>query len=211
VTGQPVTFTATVAAASPSTGTPTGSVTFSIVGADSSSVSCDGGDTVALSGDSADCAVSGGLMPSGSSFTVAAAYAGDPNFASSNGTLSQTVQKGGATITVAMVTSPPTTNLVTGQPVNFVATVAVSAPAVGTPTGSVVFSVTASDGATVTCDGGDTSALSGATAPCTFALGLKGAGLSYTVSAALKDPNFKTPVAGTLVVAVGKPNTATTI
>ena len=76
VSGQPVTFVATVSVNSPATGTLTGSVTFA-------GVSCDGGDTVPLSGNMASCVVSGGLTSAGSPYTMTASYGSDPNFANS--------------------------------------------------------------------------------------------------------------------------------
>ena len=72
VTGQAVTFTATV---EPLNGngrvdmnapTPQGTVVFSVTGADSSTPVCDGGDTVTLSGGTASVTFSGGLLASGS-------------------------------------------------------------------------------------------------------------------------------------------------
>ena len=84
----------------------------------------------------------------------------------------------------------------TGEAVAFTATVTTGgAPA----TGSIVFSVTGSEGTTATCDGGDTQpvATSGGvtTATCSFAKGLLGKPLVYTVTAKLVDPNYKAPTA----------------
>ena len=50
VTGQAVTWTATVKATGRNLPTPQGTVVFSATGADSSTPVCDGGDTVTLSG-----------------------------------------------------------------------------------------------------------------------------------------------------------------
>jgi hypothetical protein len=212
--GEPLTFTAVVAPTSPATGTPTGSVTFTIKGSDNSTASCDGGsNTIMLTGNSAVCSVSNGLLFTGSVYTVTGAFvSGDTNFNGSTGTLSQTIGKGLTTITVDQTSPTPGVELVTGQPVTFTANVAVTSPAAGMPTGSVIFTLTGSNGTTVTCDGGDTVSLAGTTsANCVLSAGLKGAGLSYTVSAVLSDPNYKSPVAGTLTVPVGKPDTAVTL
>ena len=216
VTGQPVSFTAMVAPVSPATGTPSGSVTFTITGADnpSDTVNCDGGsNTVALVSGSATCSVPGGLEATGSAYSIAAVYApGDSNFTGSTGTASQTVTRGVATITVTQTAPTAGTQPVTGQLVAFTATVAPTSPAAGTPMGSVVFSITSSTGSTVNCDSGDTvSLMGGNSATCTLSAGLKGAGVSYTVSATLSDNEFKTKVAGTFTLTVARTTTVTTL
>ena len=214
VTGQPVTFTATVAPTSPAVGTPSGSVTFTITGSDASSVSCDSGAVVPLTGDVAACPVSGGLLAAGTPYTVTAAYSGDANFAVSTATFSQSVNR--ATATIAVAATPSTASVVDGQPVSFTATIAVTAPGTGTPTGSVVFAVsyatpTGLNSTTELCQGGDTVPLAGLSATCSFPSGLRAKWLSYTVTATLSDPNFKTPVSGSTTVAVSKGSTVTTL
>jgi len=206
VTGQSVSFSATVAPLSPATGAPTGSVTFAITGTGGGSVACDGGDTVALSGDTAPCDVAAGLLAQYSPYTVAATYSGDSNYAPSNGSVSQTVSK--ATATIAVTSSVPG-QLYTGQAVTFTATV--TPPAGATLTGHVVFTVVSSGGQVSTCDGGDSQPLSGLTATCNFAAGLSAKPLFYTVTATLQDPNYTTPVAGSWVQVMVKANTATTV
>ncbi len=207
VTGQPVTFTATVAPQSPATGTPTGSVTFSINGTGGGSVACDTtGDTVALSGNTASCSIGAGLLAQFSPYTVSGTYSGDSNFATSTGSVNQTVAKQSATISV--VSSVPGL-LLGGQAVTFTATVTPSGPP--PPTGSVVFSVVGSGGTTATCDGGDTQPLSGSSATCSFAAGLTARPDFYTVTATLKDPNYNTPVSGSLVQQMQKSPTSTSV
>lgn len=208
VTGQGVMFTAVVAPSSPATGTPTGTVTFAIAGHDGSSFACDGGDMPTLDGsDMAQCAVSAGLLADDSPYAVTATYSGDTNFATSTGSASQDVAKATATITVTSSSS----TVVTGQPVTFTANIAVNSPGVGTPSGSVVFSVvgTGPPATPVTCDSGDTQPISSSSATCSFSAGLQPKPLTYTISATLSDPNFKSPVAGTLVQAVSKAATMT--
>lgn len=210
VTGQPLTFTATVVAASPAVGQPTGNVMFEITGgAGFPGTTCDSGATQSLTGDMATCSLAGGLEHVNSPFTVTATYQGDSNFFTSTGTATQNVQKDGVTIGV---TSSEMT-LVTGQPVTFTASVlTVASPGQGTPTGQMVFSVVGADGGAVTCDGGDTQSLSGSTWACSFAAGeLSGRALSYTVTATLDDPNFNSPVAGSLTEAIGRASTTTTL
>ncbi|HTU37580.1 MAG TPA: Ig-like domain repeat protein [Acidimicrobiales bacterium] len=211
VTGEGVTFTAVVAPVSPSTGVPTGTVTFAITGHDGSTVNCDDGDMPTLdANDMAQCAVSAGLFAAGSPYTVTASYSGDKNYHPSTGTATQGVAK--ATTTVTVMSSAST--LVTGQAVTFTANIAVNPPGSGTPTGNVVFSLVSNNGGpplTATCMGGDTQPISSLSATCSVPAGLQGKGLSYTVSATLSDPNFKSPVAGTLVQPVSKAATTTTL
>jgi hypothetical protein len=208
VTGQPVGFSATVAPKSPAVGVPTGSVTFSISGTDGSSPSCDGGNTVALSGDVATCNLAGGLLAQGSQYTVSATYAGDTEFAQSTGTVLQKVAKATATVAVTSSASTP----VSGEPVTFTATVAsVDAPGMGVPTGNMVFTVVGSNGTTVNCSGGNTEPISGSSAQCDFPSGLSGKPLSYTVTATLSDPNLKSPIMGSLVQPVGQAKTSTVV
>lgn len=208
VTGQAVSFSAVVNATSPATGAPTGSVTFSIVGAGAATASCDGGDVQPLSGDVATCPVSGGLLASGSPYSVTATYSGDANYATSTGTVTQGVARAAVTIGVTSSSS----SVVSGQPISFTATIlSVSPPGSGAPTGNVVFSVVGSTGTTITCDGGATVSLAGSSAQCNFSAGLLAKPLSYTVSATLSDPNFKSPAAGTLVQQVSKAATTTSL
>ncbi len=112
--------------------------------------------------------------------------------------------------TVTLSSSVPT-GLVTGEAVAFTATV-VASP--GPATGNVVFSVTSSVGKTATCDGGDTQPVSTTggvtTATCSFAAGLAGRGLYYTVSATLADPLYK-GTATPLIQVIDKSLTNTTI
>jgi hypothetical protein len=127
VFGQSVTFTATVAAAAPASGTPTGTVTFK-----------DGSTTLGtgtLSGGAATFAISSLAI---GNHTITAVYAGDTNFASSTGSLNtnpQVVNKGNSATAVTSSANPS----VFGQSVTFTATVSATAPASGTPTGTVTF------------------------------------------------------------------------
>lgn len=114
-TGAPTVFTATVEHNSL---TPTGTVTFTITGADASTPVCDGGtNTITLApattGSSAQCSINGGLLAAGSPYSVTAVYSGDPNFTTSTGTLSQVITKGSTTTSVTSASDPS----VTGQPV----------------------------------------------------------------------------------------------
>jgi hypothetical protein len=125
VFGQSVTFTATVAAAAPGSGTPTGTVTFK-----------DGSTTLGKStftGGSASLTTAS-LAVATHSITVS--YGGDGDFLSSaSATLSDVVNQAGTTTSLVSATNPS----VSGQPVTFTATVSAAAPSSGTPTGTVTF------------------------------------------------------------------------
>jgi hypothetical protein len=125
VYGQAVTFTARLTAASPGSGTPTGSVTL-----------MDGSSALA----------SANLTSGRATFTTSAldigshqittVYSGDGNFTTSTSpVVTQTVQQDGTTTKLTSSVNPS----VFGQAVTFTATVKAVAPGNGTPTGSVTF------------------------------------------------------------------------
>jgi probable HAF family extracellular repeat protein len=125
VFGQQVSFSATVTPTQSSSLTLTGSVTFN----DGSTVL----GTVALSSGTAVFNTSALAV---GSHSITASYGGDSNFALSTSTaLSQTVNQGTTTTTVAASPNPG----IAGQPVTLTATVTVVAPASGTSTGTVTF------------------------------------------------------------------------
>lgn len=129
--GQPVTLTATVAAAAPGSGTPTGNVAFNL---DGSPITACGAQP--LNGASPDTATCDTTFTSGN-HTLAAVYAGTTDFSgSSSGNLSITVS---ATYSSSTSLSSTVTAPVVGQPDTLVATVT---PATGgpAPTGTVAFS-----------------------------------------------------------------------
>ncbi|HXW33487.1 MAG TPA: Ig-like domain-containing protein [Acidimicrobiales bacterium] len=168
VSGESVTFTATVSAVSPGTGTPTGNVVFAFFGK-APLPSCSGGDTQALSGGVATCTTS--FLPSQSvsgQVGVEAEYQGDSNFNlvdDTNGTVEENVNPDGTT--TGVVSAPPTATI--GQPITLTATVSANAPGSGTPSGFVTFSI---PGSVATCTGGDTQATSGGVATCDLSAGL---------------------------------------
>jgi large repetitive protein len=213
VAGQPLDFDATVGIDSPATGTLTGSVTFT-------GVTCDGGNTVPVSGDLASCSVSAGLTADGSPYDVTASYGSDPSFSGSTSKkLVQDVDKATATIVLSATPNDCSGNVCTvsaGAAVSFTATVTSNSPSTGTPDGSVVFSVLPAGGKTkdeVPCDGGSTVPLSGVpgsdTATCNISEGLP-AKVYYTVTATLSDPNY-TGSSGTLYETSGQLSTDTTL
>jgi Big-like domain-containing protein len=192
--GSTIVFTATVVH---NDLTPTGTVTFSVEGADDSTPMCQESSTnivglqMASTGASATCTIVAGLSSVVSPYMVTATYSGDSTFAGSMGTLTKAVHPGPTATTVTSTTAPS----VTGQAVSFTAQVAPTSPSTGVPTGSVVFSITGQSGASFTCDdvGGDTQTLSGSDlAQCDIPTGdFLVTGSPYTVSAAYSgDSNY---------------------
>ena len=128
VFGQNVTFTATVSASRPGSGTATGLVTFR----DSNTVL----GFAPLVGNGLALFTTCSLSVTGSPYTITAVYGGNRNFAgSSSTTLTQTVTQDSttATLTCAGYSSG------SSQQVTFTATVAAGSPGSGLPTGTVTF------------------------------------------------------------------------
>jgi hypothetical protein len=128
VHGQPISFTATVAAGN-GTGTPSGTVQFTVDGSNF-------GAPVALAGGSATTPATTTL--STGTHTVGALYSGDANFLAGAATTKSAVVNKAGTTTDLQANPTPT---VSGQAVTFTATVAVVAPGAGTPTGGVQFNI----------------------------------------------------------------------
>ncbi|MBZ5643666.1 MAG: FG-GAP-like repeat-containing protein [Acidobacteriia bacterium] len=127
VFGQSVTFTATVSAVAPGTGTATGTVTF-----------LDGGSSVGsgnLSGGQATFTTSA-LAPG--NHTITTSYGGDASFNGSIGSLTgnpQVVNKANTATAVTSSSNPSSF----GQSVTLTATISAAAPGAGTPSGVVKF------------------------------------------------------------------------
>ncbi|HWW77393.1 MAG TPA: Ig-like domain repeat protein, partial [Pyrinomonadaceae bacterium] len=160
-TGQPVTFTASVAfsgagSPAPAGGTlPGGTATFKDNGSDIAG--CVG---VTVTSGAAQCTTS--ALATGVHNNITVAYNGDGNFdPSTSAAFTQTVTQSGTTVTVTSSLNP---SLVT-QNVTFTATVASTGGNAGPPTGTVTFK----DGAsTISCTGGSQT-LSGGVATCQIA------------------------------------------
>lgn len=126
VFGQSVTFTATVTATPPASGTPAGSVNFFDGATNIGSGTLNGSGIATLS--------TGSL--SAATHAITAQYVGNVSFATSTSSaVSQVVNKGATSTALTSATNPS----VFGQSVTFTATVAVSLPATGTATGTVNF------------------------------------------------------------------------
>ena len=128
VFGQPVTFTATVAAKSPGAGTPTGTVTFK------DGLSTLGTGTLNGSGQAMFTTSTLAVGP----HSITASYGGDATFSGSTSSpLTQTVKRARAR-TTRLVSSSANPS-VSGQPVTFTATVTAKSPVGVTPSGTVTF------------------------------------------------------------------------
>ena len=193
VTGQAVSFNAVVAAKAPSSGTPSGTVTFS-------GVTCDGGSNViTVTSGQAQCQISGGLIAQKATYLVTGAYSGSPQYMSSSGTAKQVVKPAATTVTVAPTVGSCTGDVCSigqGVGISFVATAAASGAGggSGTPSGTIVFTIVRPGSKTsFPCDGGTNAiALNGAgQATCTIASGLP-AVVYYQVTATLYSPTYQT-------------------
>jgi hypothetical protein len=153
VSGEPLSYTATVAAVAPASGTATGTVTFM----DGASV-ITGCAAQPLIVGTASCSVS---YPGAGAHAISAVYSGDANFsASTSPILTQTVNQGATSTAVVSSANPSAA----GEGLTFTATVSVITPASGTPTGTATFL----DGAT-TIGGCSAQPLVGGVATCSVA------------------------------------------
>ena len=132
------------------------------------------------------------------SATLTATYSGDGNFNISSGTASHTINKGATTTTIA---ADPTNPSVFGQGYAVTASVAVTAPAAGTPSGTF----TISDG-TNSCT---TVAIAGGSATCTIPGGTVPGAATLTATYS-GDGNF-TSSSGTAPHTISKGATTTSI
>lgn len=134
--GQAVVFTATFTPVAPGAGTPTGVVTFTVDSAMAATATLDTNG----SGTYTTAALAAG------SHNVGADYGGDAHFSGSTDSLTQVVDKTGTRVTVSADPNPS----VYGQRVAITATVVVSAPGTGIPTGIITF--TADGSAIIGCN-----------------------------------------------------------
>jgi large repetitive protein len=187
-TGHAVTFVATIAPSKTGSGPvvkATGDVAFTIVGSDSSSVACSGGNSPALNtkGKALCKVASGALLASASPYSVTAVYSsGDSNFSGSTGTRSQSVSAATDHLKLTYDAKPTS-----GSATTFTATVTGGSGSL--PTGTVQFSVSSTPApgntALLKCASGNTQTLAanGATPPVA------------TATCALSAKWFKVPTA----------------
>ena len=150
VTGQAVTFTATVAAVAPGAGTPTGTVTFKDGNVVLGTVAVGTGGTATFT---TSFAAAGG-------HAITAVYSGDANFVGSSQALTEQVNAATtrkATTTALLASANPAR---VGQAVTFTATVR-DPSGTGTPTGTVTFFVGNTVVARVTLDANGQARLRG--------------------------------------------------
>jgi hypothetical protein len=193
VFGQAVSFTATVTAVGPGAGAPSGTVQFTIDGANF-------GTAVTLAGGTASSTATAALAVG--NHTVTAVYSGDGSFNTNTGTLT-----GGQVVNKASISAPLASSVnpsVFGQAVAFTASVSVVTPGAGTPTGTIQFKI---DGT----DLGTPVALAGGTASSTAASSMA-AGNHIVTAVYSGDGSFNT-YTGTLTggQVVNKTNTTTTL
>ncbi|MFD9537769.1 Ig-like domain repeat protein, partial [Streptomyces sp. NPDC060010] len=137
VCGETVTVCATVTAVAPGSGIPTGTVTFTGAGLNTT-VPLDAGGTACLTTT---------MLETG---TVTAVYNGDGCFSSSTGTAPVTVNQASSTVSVTVDPTPS----VCGETVTVCATVTAVAPGSGIPSGTVTFTGPGGLNETVTLDAG---------------------------------------------------------
>lgn len=145
VSGQAVTFTATVTREAPGAGTPTGTVIFSADGSPIGTAPLDATGTATISTSSLTVG----------NHDITANYSGDGNFGTSSGSLTQTVNQAATTTALASSANPSAP----GQDVTFTATVTADPPGAGTPTGLVTFIADGSAIGTVPLDATGTAAI----------------------------------------------------
>ena len=184
--GQSVTFRANVSAVLPGSGTPTGTVQFSINGKNF------GSPVTLVSGSASSSATT--TLAAGN-HTVTAVYSGDSNFNNSNSsTLTQTVNKSFSAVSVSSTVNPS----VYGQAVTFSAKVTPS-----TATGTIQFTIDGKNfGSAVTLNGG--SATSGITSTLTVG--------NHIVTAIYSgDSNFSGSTSPSLTQIVNQASTVTSL
>jgi large repetitive protein len=155
VSGESVSYTGTVSAVAPASGTPTGTANFLDGASDIT-----GCDAQPLVGGVASCNV---VYAGAGSHSITVIYSGDPNFiGSTSSVVAQTVSPAATSTSLASSVNPS----VTGQPVTITATLSVNAPGSGTPTGTVSFQ---NDGTTIAgCAANPVSGIGIATCADTF-------------------------------------------
>ncbi len=193
VFGQSVTFTATVAVVAPGAGTPTGAVNF-LDGATNI------GSCTLPAAAPFSCTFSTAAL-SVATHSITATYVGDTNFATStSAAVSQVVNKASTSTSLTSSVNPS----VFGQSVTFTATVSVTAPGAGTPTGAVNFL----DGAT---NIGSCTLPAAAPFSCTFSTAALSAATHSITATYVGDGNFNTSTSAAVSQVVNKANTTTSL
>ncbi len=190
INGQSVTFTATISVTAPGAGTPTGTVAFKDNGVNIGTCAAQ-----AVSASTATCTVSNLSI---ATHPITAVYSGDTNFTTStSNTVSQVVNKASTTVALVSGTNPS----VFGQSVTLTATISITAPGTGTPTGTITFLDNA-----VNIGSCAAQAVSAAAATCTIStLGVASHPLTAIYNG---DANFNaSPASNTVTQVVNKAST----
>ncbi|MGP3967548.1 Ig-like domain-containing protein [Streptomyces sp. 6N223] len=186
VFGEPVTLTASVVAAAPGEGVPTGTVTFTISGGPTLTGTLDASGTATVSTD----AILVGTQ------TVTASYSGDAEFTGSSGTTTLAVAQASTETSVTVSPDPSAA----GQPVLLTASVSAVPPGAGVPTGTVTFAV--SGGPTLTAPLNAAEQASGSTSALTSG--------THTVTATYSGDGCFSGSSGTITQDVRGANTSLT-
>ena len=185
VYGQTVAFTAVVLAVAPSTGTPTGTITFTVDGTPQSPVSLGSGRSATLKLNA--------LAPG--RHTVTASYSGDPNYTASNSaTQTETISQAAVTVSLSSSTNPSAA----GHSVTFTVTVLPASPGGGTPTGTVTLTIDGVALTPITLGAGT----SGSARSATFKISSLSSGSHSIVAAYSGDPDFTAGTSSTLTQTV---------
>ncbi|MCD6141607.1 Ig-like domain repeat protein, partial [Candidatus Bipolaricaulota bacterium] len=203
VTGQPVTFTATVEASGDGSGTPTGTVTFYKGDTTTGTPICT--DVPLNNAGKASCttALNAADADASNHIDISVEYSGDSNFNSSTGTYQQTVNPADTSVTLSSSNNPANV----GDPITFTATVSVDSPGAGTPTGTVTFTVNDKDGTQVATS---TENLDNSGAATYDISTLDASGSPYAVTAEYNgDSNFNASTSSSLTQLVKTDSTTT--
>ena len=174
VTGQPMVFTATVSANSPSHGTPTGTVIFDVTDANGHKVTCGKGSSNALASGVARCVVAAAkVQPALSPLHAFAGYVGSGSYTASATSVDLVVNPGATTVTLK------STAVKAGHPATVTAKAAPQAPATGKVAGTLTFSFSNPSAA---CNGGDTVSAPSGSAKCVLPAGVVVHGLTVTAT-----------------------------
>ena len=201
VTGQQVTFTATVATTAPGSGTPTGKIEFLQGG--NPIAACGGASGVAVNGSgTATCAVT---YNASGTYAITATYLSDGNYATSTSSvLNQVVDQATTTTSLGSSVNPS----VTGQPVTYTAVVAPVAPGTGTPTGTIEF---LQGGVPVASCGGASGVAVDGTGTATCTVTYAGTGSTTVTAVYLGDANYVTSTSAPVTQVVDQATTLTTL
>ena len=194
VVGEPVTYTATVSPTAPGSGTPTGSVEFT----DSGGTLC----TNPLDESNPDEATCDTTYTTSQDDSITATYEGDTNYVTSeSSTYAESVSPAGTSTALSVDHGSP----VVGQTVTYTATVSVTPPGGGTPTGNVTFE--GGGGNTICVSALDEDATDQATCAVSYpAIGDESVTASYG-----GDPNYDISTSSEYSLTVSQDTTSTSI